>query len=76
MFAAPLPTCRTALLPTHVERTPELAADGLRWLREGGCVDLTAGKPVTLTFPELGVALVPRPWSSTVHAGPDCSPGA
>ena len=31
-----------------MERTPELAADGLRWLREGGCVDLTAGKPVTL----------------------------
>ena len=40
--------CRSAFLPTHVERTPELAADGLRWLREGGCVDLTAGKPVTL----------------------------
>ena len=39
---------RTTFLPTHVERTPELAADGLRWLQEGGCVDLTAGKPVVL----------------------------
>ena len=34
-----------------MERTRELAADGLRWLREGGCVDLTAGKPVTLLAP-------------------------
>ena len=41
---------RTAFLPTHVERTPELAADGLRWLQEGGCVDLTAGKPVVLSL--------------------------
>ncbi|KAK9834177.1 hypothetical protein WJX81_005973 [Elliptochloris bilobata] len=41
---------RSAFLPTHVERTPELAADGLCWLREGGCVDLTAGKPARVAL--------------------------
>ena len=31
----------TQFLPTHVERTPELIAEGAKWVRAGGRVNLT-----------------------------------
>ncbi len=30
-------------VPTHVGRTPELTADAVRWVKEGGLADITAG---------------------------------
>ena len=31
----------TQFLPTHVERTPELIAEGAKWIKAGGRVNLT-----------------------------------
>lgn len=31
-------------LPTHIDRSPELASDGAAWLRDGGRLDLTCGE--------------------------------
>ena len=31
----------TQFLPTHVERTPELIAEGAKWVKAGGRVNLT-----------------------------------
>ena len=41
-------------LPTHMERSQELAAEGLSWLRDGGSLDFTAGTKVGLSRVHLG----------------------
>ena len=35
----------TQVIPTHINRNRSLLEEGLRWLRAGGWVDLTAGTP-------------------------------
>ena len=34
----------TAFHPTHIDRSPELAEEGARWLADGGTLDLTCSK--------------------------------
>ncbi|KAK9915963.1 hypothetical protein WJX75_006621 [Coccomyxa subellipsoidea] len=33
----------TQFLPTHMDRNTNLLHDGLQWMKEGGCIDFTAG---------------------------------
>lgn len=38
----------TAIVPTHVSRTPELACQGMRWISKGGRLDLCSGSKKVL----------------------------
>lgn len=38
----------TQFLPTHMDRNTNLLHDGLQWMKEGGCIDFTAGARVLL----------------------------